>query len=88
MKRYRVQPSWAISAPGMMEYLKAILWSCGFIAFALAVESGTVSSLVIRLATEIAVPVLTWMGDSLAPEMAALFSCGHGFVNRRGRGNI
>ena len=66
-----VGAAWAITLPGLEQFLQASLWASGFIFLALAVDSEK-PTVGLQLATGIALPVLALLSSRVAVEFAIL----------------
>jgi hypothetical protein len=62
-----VGAAWAITLPGLEQFLQASLWASGFIFLALAVDSEK-PAVGLRLATGIALPILALLSSRVAGE--------------------
>jgi hypothetical protein len=62
---------WAITLPGLEQFLQASLWASGFIFLALAVDSEK-PAVGLQLATGIALPVLALLSSRVAGEFAII----------------
>jgi hypothetical protein len=60
----------AVATPGMAVYLQAALWAGGFLFIVLAMESESAVSGFGNHAIGAALPVLTWLSATQAPELA------------------
>jgi hypothetical protein len=60
--------SWAITIPGLEQYLQASVWAAGFIFLALAIESDNATIGLYLAASGIALPTLAMLGSRLASE--------------------
>ena len=63
--------AWLISAPDLMVYLQATLWTSGFVFFGLAIESKK-PVILASLATGIALPALAVLSSKVAAEFAVV----------------
>lgn len=66
-----VGAAWAITLPGLEQFLQASLWASGFIFLALAVDSEK-PAVGLQLATGIALPVLALLSSRVAGEFAII----------------
>ena len=64
-----VGTAWAITVPGLEQFLQASLWASGFVFLALVVESES-PAIGLPLATGIALPVLAMLSFNVASEFA------------------
>ena len=60
---------WAITVPGVEQFIQASLWASGFVFLALAVDSNK-PTVGLTLATGIALPVLALLSSNVAGEFA------------------
>ena len=66
-----VGTAWAISVPGLEQFLQASLWASGFVFLALAIDSEK-PTVGLPLATGIALPVLALLSANVAAEFAVV----------------
>ena len=64
-----VGAAWAITLPGLEQFLQASLWASGFLFLALAIDSEK-PAVGLLLATGIAIPVLALLSSRVAGEFA------------------
>jgi hypothetical protein len=64
-----VGAAWAITLPGLEQFLQATLWASGFVFLALAIDSEK-PAVGLLLATGIAIPVLALLSSRVAGEFA------------------
>jgi len=60
---------WAITVPGVEQFIQASLWATGFIFLALAIDSNK-PTVGLALATGVALPVLALLSSNVAGEFA------------------
>ena len=65
-----VATAWLITLPEFAPYLQAAIWAGGFVFLALAVESDSPLTVILLLATGIAMPALAWLSSRMAVELA------------------
>ena len=64
-----VGAAWAITVPGIDQFLQASLWACGFVFLALVIDSEK-PPVGLPLATGIALPILALLSSRVASEFA------------------
>jgi hypothetical protein len=67
-----VGATWLVNQPGEVVYLQALLWALGFVFVGLAIEAESAEMALLNLATGIALPVLAWLSDQVAIELAVV----------------
>jgi hypothetical protein len=61
--------AWLVTAPDLVVYLQAALWTSGFLFFGLALESEK-ATVGLSLATGFALPLLSWLSSKVAVEFS------------------
>lgn len=66
-----VGAAWAITLPGLEQFLQASLWASGFVFLALAIDPQK-PSVVLQLATGITLPILALLSSHVAVEFTVV----------------
>lgn len=64
-----VGTAWLVTLPEHLLSLQALIWASGFVFFGLALESESVETSILSLATGIVLPVLAWLSATMAVEL-------------------
>ena len=64
-----VGAAWLVTLPDYLLSLQALIWASGFVFLGLALESESVETSILSLATGIALPVLAWLSSTVALEL-------------------
>jgi len=64
-----VGAAWLVTLPDYLLSLQALIWASGFVFLGLALESESVETSILSLATGIVLPVFAWLSSTLAVEL-------------------